>query len=326
MKRVLVTLDKAPNYVFHLAALAGAGFRSPYADKYQDTVSPSDLGVLEKHKDRIAFNFGDGKGGDLSGALLFEPAALNLESTREFAEYFDNLNTALGSGNYAAFLERYRYAHPDPPDWNVSVDKKWLAALAPSRDVVKELSQVFVRSFDKYDRKVYPLEAVRMTAPALRLSERFKGWDCIAKWEEVTGFTWKYPDYQIVLCSALEGGPTANSLGYRKNAFYFGHDFEWMWRFVSHEVGTHIMMEVMMAESRLAKYDAYLVYRAYECLARFYNCKVLGEEDPYEMAPQHHWKDFHAIYSELSNAGPGTSPADLLGSGIERILALEVTL
>jgi len=27
---------------------------------------------------------------------------------------------------------------------------------------------------------------------------------------------------------------------------YFGHDFEWMWRFISHEVGTHIMVEIMI--------------------------------------------------------------------------------
>jgi len=321
MKRVLVTLDKTPNYVFHMAALAGAGFTGPYAEKYRNTISPEDLEVLVKHKDRIKFGFGDGNGGDLCGAILFEPAYLALESSREMAEYFDFLNQALETGNYQRFLDRYRYAHPDPPDWNVHVDEEWLAGLAPSHSVIRELGDVFARNFDKYDRTVYPLEAVRMTGVALKLNARFKEWDCIAKWEEVTGFTWKYPDYQIVLCSALENGPTANSIGYRKNSFYFGHDFEWIWRFISHEVGTHIMMEFMIdpakRKSPRAEYDPYLVYRAYENLARFYNCKVLGEDNPYGMAPQYHHEEFAEIFAGIERVHAGIGPEELLVKGLK---------
>jgi hypothetical protein len=325
MKRVLVTLDKTPNYVFHMAALAGAGFTSPYAERYRDTIPPEDLDTLVKHKDRIKFGFGDGDGGDLAGAVLFEPAHLALESSREMSEYFHLLSHALETGEYQEFLDRYRYAHPEPPDWNVHVDEEWMAGLAPSHSAIRELGDVFARNFDDYDRKVYPLEAVRMTGTALKLNARFKEWDCIAKWEEVTGFTWKYPDYQIALCSALENGPTANSIGYRKNSFYFGHDFEWTWRFISHEVGTHIMMDVMIdpaeRESPLTEYDPYLVYRAYENLARFYNCKVLGEDNPYDMSPQYHHEEFNAIFARIDGSHAGLGPEDLLVEGLSQYVS-----
>ncbi len=321
MKRVLVTIQKGPNYVFHLAALAGAGFRSEYTDAYRHTVSPEDLETLTKYSSRINFGFGSDHGGDLAGLLVFEPAYLNMESVREVREYFDLLDQAFRTGDYSDFLDRYRVAHAELKDFMFHVDKCWLKGFEASAAAIRELGQVYVRSFYTYDMKVYPLEAAKMAGTASKLNQFFRERDIIGKWEEVTGFTWKYPGYEIILCSALKGGPNANSLGYQKNTFYYGYDFDWTTDFISHEVGTHILISVMNEVNSSKAYDQYLVYRAYEDLARFYNFKVLGRDTLYGIGPQYHCDEFQAIYSEIAVNEPGISPAALLAKGIETFRA-----
>ncbi|HHW17863.1 MAG TPA: hypothetical protein GXX30_03045 [Firmicutes bacterium] len=78
MKHLLTVLEISANYVFHLAALARAGFESDYADTYRDMVSPNDLATLVRYRDRLGF--GSGHAGDLAGILIFEPGYLNLDS------------------------------------------------------------------------------------------------------------------------------------------------------------------------------------------------------------------------------------------------------
>lgn len=178
MKRIVATIKEGPNYVFHLAALACAGFRSDYTDIYEATVPADDLETLRKYGSRTNFGLGSGHGGDLPGLLVFE-----------------------------------------------------------------------------------------------------------------TGFTWKYPSYEIVLCSALKDGPQANSLGYERNTFYHDYDLGWTTDFISHEVGTHIMMKIMVAEAALGKHE-------------------------YGMSPQYHCEEFRAVYEEVSAREPGVTPARLLSEGL----------
>jgi len=82
MKPVIAKTEIGANCVFHMAALAKAGFESDYVSNYESAVSAEDLGALRFHADRINFSFGSGGGGDLSGLLLSEPGYLNLD-TRE---------------------------------------------------------------------------------------------------------------------------------------------------------------------------------------------------------------------------------------------------
>lgn len=317
MKQIMAVMDEGPNYVFHLAALACAGFRSDYADAYAGSVSSEDLEVLRKHSGRIDFGFGSGRGGDLAALLVFHPAYLDLDSARAFEEFFALLDEGLLTGDCRGFLDRYSVAHAKLADWTFHVDAGWLAKHAASRDAIRELGVVYVRSFGTYHDEVWPLEAPKMAGVAARLNEHFRDKDIIGKWEDVTRRTFKYPGYRIILCSALKNGPTANSLGYEKNTFYYGDDFGWMVDFISHEVGTHILMEVNKALMASEEYEEYLVYRAYENLARFYNSKVLGKDRLYGMSPQHHCDEFRAAYSEIADREPGMTPERLLRQGVD---------
>lgn len=317
MKRVVVVLEIGANYVFHLAALAKAGFESDYADTYRDTVVPKDLETLVSYRDRLQFGFGSGQGGDLAGILIFEPGYLNLDSEEALRDYFELLDHGFLTSDYSRFLKRFR---TNPGDWVVKVDGEYLSQYAQSRDAIRELGSVYINNFDTYINRVWPLESMKMESVAARLNEHFRAFDVIGKWEEVTGCTFRYDEYRIVLCSALKNGPTANSLGYNKNTFYHGHDLEWMKDLISHEVGTHIMIDVYKELIRTGAYPSYLAYRAFENLARFYNLRVLDSRRLYKLGPNYHEEEFEQVYSEVLGKCPALSPFDVARRGLDLFL------
>jgi len=316
LKQVLAALDKGPNYIFHLAALASAGFRSDYVDTYARTVAPEDLQALRKHGGRLDFGFGSGHGGDLASLLIFHPAYLDLDSVNAFAEFFTLLDEGFRAGDFSRFLQRYSREHAELRNWVFHVDQRWLSSVQASRDVIRELGGAYVRSLPAYESEVWPVESPKMADVASGLNAYFRERDVIGKWEEVTGLTFKYPVYRIILCSALKDGPQANSLGYEKNTFYYGSDFGWLTDFVSHEVGTHILIGLAKEMMATGPFD-YLAYRAHENLARFYNFRVLGKDKLYGMSPQYHCEEFLSVYAAISARESGITPSGMFREGLD---------
>ena len=326
MKGVIAVLEIGANYVFHLAAVARAGFESDYASTYEHTVNPADRAILVTHRDRINFAVGSGQGGDLDGLLIFQPGYLNLDSKETYREYFDLLDQGFSTGDYSGFLKRF----PNPENWMLEFDELYLSRFAASRDTIRELGGVYIRSLDSYLESVWPIESSKMEPVLFDLNRHFASFDVIGRWEKVTGITFKYDTYLMVLCSALKNGPTANSLGYEKNTFYYGHDLEWMKDFISHEVGTHILIDIMKevhslsarsgkkagSEHEIAGTEPYLLYRAYENLARFYNSIVLEKDELYEIGRNYHCNQFYEAYSKIHSENPSMPPRELFRRGV----------
>lgn len=62
-KRIQAVVEKGPNYIFHLMAVARAGFASPYAETYRFSVEPEDLKLLERWRARLVTADGTTIGG-----------------------------------------------------------------------------------------------------------------------------------------------------------------------------------------------------------------------------------------------------------------------
>jgi len=327
-KRIEAAVEKGPNYIFHLMAVARAGFVSPYAETYRSTVELGDLKCLENWGGRLVT--ADGQRGDLSPAGVFLPAFLGLDSAADLAEYFGLLDEAL-SGYPEPFLARYSVALARTADWIEVVDRDWLSGQTAQRDDLRRLGDIYGRNLPAYEAAVWPAERPGMDEVAARLNAHFgtgPGRDTIAKWEDLTGLAFRAGVYQILLVRAIENGPNANSLGYGRNVFFSGGDPEWMVQFISHETGTHLLIEVfkeVLADLRRGKvrWGFGLLYRAYENLARFYNTLILGTTDIYEMGPGYEDDRFYEVYRGIYEREPSLAPRDLLERGIERFLLLK---
>jgi len=314
-KPIKASEEIGPNYVFHLAALAEAGFSSDYAGKYAHSVKSEDLKWLRENADKISF--GNGAGGDLVFPVLIFPAYLNLSTPDEFSEYFDLLGRGFKCSDFRDFMRRYRDAITRMQDWNFTdAPGEYFRELLAEGPAVERMGRIMAGNLPAYLSDVWPVEKPAIEAVCSAVNAFFAEEDAIGKWESFTGEKFKYPSYQILLCSALKNGPNADSLGYERNAFYSGTPFNLLTQLIVHETGTHILIDapkVLYEEQVLADTD---IYSAFECLCQFYTSKIIGGRPVYGMGAFGDEKYF-GIYEKLFAEDPKAAPQDLIRRAVK---------
>lgn len=145
MKPVKAVVELGPNYVFHLLACARIGFDSDYADRYRDALASEDLAWLQDHKSLLAF--GDGRGGDLVGPLVFMPAYLNLDSAEKISKYFDVRTRSLRSSDLASFLNEYESLMRALEHWMFHGVDRWLASFKSHLGAIETFAGICERAF-----------------------------------------------------------------------------------------------------------------------------------------------------------------------------------
>lgn len=314
-RSIRVVVDPARGYVFHLLAVAGVGYDSPYGERYRNTVPASDRELLATHARSLSF--ADGQLGPLAAAFVFLPLNMGLDSGEALAEFFSLLLAGV-EGETDPFQERYRQ-ELDRVRLLLPFDAaEYLPALAPYRDQVAGIAGVYRRNWDVYLRHVWPAERPTLEARAAMLESRLRDMDLIRRWEEATGTTFKLDRYELALSSAMAGGPDAVSVAYGRNHFHHDRDPDHMVQFISHEVGTHVLIDSFnqVMASGMAPFPT--VYAAYESLALFYNREAVLGPDGFMMAlPEYDSTRFARIYGQLREADPEITPDELLGRGIQ---------
>jgi hypothetical protein len=322
-KQILAVVEKCPNYIFHLMAVAKVGFESEYADIYMNSVLPEDIAFIKEHENLLSMG-GVGYCGDLLPIMLFFPAYINLESVNALREYFFLLDSGFQANNFQAFLKRYAFYNEKLKSWS-PVEEEHLKSLSQYREIIAKLGNIYLRNYTAYEEKVWNKEIINLDKVALEINEYFKDREVITKWENLTGMTFKFANYNIVLCSAIKGGPNANSLGYERNVFHHDRPFDYMTQFISHEVGTHIMIDVYRdiyytEVEGLKAFDMGVLYGAYENLAKFYNTMIFKDINMVYNMLHFHDKEYLEIFQDKYNENPNITPKDLLVKGINTFL------
>ena len=300
-KPISITTRLIPNYLWHLLAVAKIGYDSEYAEVFGDTVIPDDLALLKSKKSLLAF--AEGEGGELSGFFTMLPAWLPLKDKADLERYFKVLQTALERRNLQPFVDHFPQA-----DWQ---DRIWAEFLRRDSfpDEIGELmaeaqalAALYSRNLENYQQRIWPQAKSSMQPRQADLQELFTLEDYIAKWEQFLGMEFTGDQYEFVLCYANKNGPDYNSLGYCGNLCYFDKPFKQTWQFLSHEIGTHILMQIYFKLAGTGTFEHRSLYSAYECLAMFYNRSLLNVESLdysiQQMSDSAHLEFYARIYDE----------------------------
>jgi hypothetical protein len=318
-KKIVIVVHEFPNYVFHLLTLGGIVADPEYAKAYRSTLPEADRLYLESNKKNL--EWGNGGLGPFTAAFLFVPGYINPGTRDEVDEYFDLLNRALRNDDPGPIVSKYR-GHLDRVRAFIPFDfGPYLHSLVPQKEAVARVSEIFQRNYAAYDRDIWPVERRKIEAVAAKLNPELEARDFIGRWEKLTGLDFKADTYEIVLYTANARGSNANSLAYDRNTFYYGKDPGWMLQFLSHETGTHILIDVMNQVASTGKYPFPVAYKAYETMCEFYNTRFVlaGEKPLYDMKNYDDAK-FLSIYGEIFDLNRGIKPADLLVRGIDAYL------
>ncbi|MFH1372500.1 MAG: hypothetical protein ABII79_01710 [bacterium] len=314
-KPVIITGKLEPNYLWHLMAVARIGYDSEYADNFRHTVNPEDLACLEDNKALLAF--GEGEGGDLSGVFTTLPAWLGFENEPDLKSYFEIVQTALQQGNLTPFVEAYPEA-----DWSDRFFAHYLksAKFTPAEsDLIEKsrrLSRVCVDNFDSYHQQVWPRVQPALARRAAELKDYFQKLDYVAKWEHLLGIPFAADQYEILLCYANKNGPDYNSISYSSNLFYYDKPLEKTCQFLSHEIGTHLLIDIYFDLAAGGRYEHRKLYAAYETMAMFLNKLILGTDELEYDLPRMNDKWHLKVYSEVYRKG--MAPRDMILKALEQ--------
>lgn len=318
-KRVVAVVERCANYIFHLMAVARAGFDSNYADTYGDTVRPDDLAFLRDNKGLFAF--GGGSGGDLADLAIGLPINFNLDSKDAFVEYFDLLDSGCAGGDFRLFFQQYSAKIENLGKWWQEIDADAFRPFAEHRDMINRYGRIVTGNYDTYVSRVWDRERVKLEPVAARLNTFFSGVDRIGQWETITGTTFKFDVYHIILCSAIKNGPNANSVGYDRVVFYHDSPFDEITQFISHEIGTHILIDDLKHLNIMNVCEFPVLYEAFECLARYFNTLILNDTNLVYRLSRFHVAEYMDIYTRLHRDEPRMPPGELLHRGIKTFLA-----
>ncbi len=295
-KSIVAETRLVPNYLFHLLAVARAGYDSEYAERYAESVPASDIRFISDHRELL--QFGQGQGSALCQFALFLPITLDLDCRGAVDEFLRLVTDSLKAGSTERLFHRYRHQcerlraswfAPTPDD---------ILACAPHLPQIDRYADIIYRNWNIYQLGVWPTESRAIVEVAAQINDFFAQHDTIARWERLTGKEFKAERYHILLCSALQNGPNANSMGYDKVVFWSGRDLEWTIDFISHEVGTHLLVDALRESSEGNGGDWNEIYAAYESLCRYLNSFVLEREPRYKL-DQFHESEYRVTYREL---------------------------
>ncbi|QTA38567.1 hypothetical protein JYK00_03375 [Thermosipho ferrireducens] len=325
MKRVVATVEKGVNYIFHVLTVSGVNFQNDYTKKYVSTIDSEDLKFLKENREFLTFQ--NGAASELVDPLIFFPAYLNLDSKEKLEKYFKLLVRGLREDSKNDFLKEYEVHIEKRKYWFPEIDSIWFEKIKNKAKFIEKMGLIYVKNFSAYESLVWPDESKKLQEKAEIINRELEMLNLIERWENITKLNFKFDKYQIVLVSSIEGGPNANSLGYDRNVFYYATDLGWLIDFVSHEVGTHILIDFGLpiikkfisnheepAQTEIKKFQEF--YMAYECLAQFYNSIVLDKKLSYDLK-QFNSNRYLKIYQELYDSGKN-SAGDMLGAALKR--------
>ncbi len=314
-KKIIIKTEFGANYVWHILAVSKTGYNSEYADIYKDSIFPEDLEFLEKNKKLI--KFGEGESGVLTGIIVFLPAFLNLKNEKEFKEYYFFVKKSLKEKNWEYFIKRYERRLKDFMNFlKNSFDESFpLKVIGKYLGKIEKFEEIFLRNLGNYKRLWKGIKP-ELEEKAKNLNRYFKDKNLIHKWEKITGLKFESNKFEVILCYSNKNGPDANSLSYSKVIFYYAKPKKWMKDFISHEVGTHILIRVLREFSPKSREEWKRLFFAYEVLSMFYNKKVLRKKLIYSLS-NFEEKKFLSLYNRIYHKN--SSPFDLLKSAFSKI-------
>lgn len=316
-KEVLCVVERLPNYITHLTAVAGLPWRTSYAEAFGHTVDLESHQILQLHAPML--QWGNGITGDLAPFFVLLPAYLPLGDEFDLFEYMRAVDQAMGSRRYDAIADLYAQAQARLAWWlfdfrgffysRSEVYQTYLRA-------VRQLVHVFEHNYHSWEEEVWTDIELDLDLAADEINGDLWSLDLLDTWEHMTGERFRGNRYEIVL-TAAPAGTGITSLGYHRSMLSADMDRERMLGLIVHEVGTHVLVGLYreLSDRDLAEGEIdWMTYAAYAGLTTYYTRQILPE---FETEIENDVEIFVGIYRQLADEEPEAGARRLM----ERALA-----
>lgn len=315
-KEAVCVVERIPNYLLHLTALAGLPVPSPYAETYGASVDPEAAGVLRRHQPLLQWGYG--ATGDLAPFFVLLPAYLPLADEFELSEYLRGVDEAMRNGDYGAVRDRYPEAHALLGRWLFDFEGFFASRAGAYREhltAVRQLVRVYEQGYQRYEDEVWPEVEPGLESLAEDLNGRLWTLDLLDTWERRTGLRFRGDRYEVSL-TAAPGGTGVTGLGYERSLMTAA-DPERMAGLIAHEVGTHLLVDLYREASARAEAPGdsdWTTYAAYAGLTLYYTRQIVPG---FETEIENDVEIFAGIYRQLQDQEPRASARWLMERALE---------
>lgn len=311
-KEVVCVVERMPNYITHLTAVAGLPWHTSYAEVYGHTVDLESHEILQLHRPML--EWGHGYTGDLAPFFVLLPAFLPLTDEFDFFEYMRALDAAMDSRNYAPIAELYPRAQARLAWWLFDFEGFFYSRSEVYETylrAVRQLVHVFEHNYQSWDENVWHHVELDLDLTADDLNGDLWALDLLNSWETLTGQRFKGERYEIVL-TAAPAGTGITSLGYRRSMMSADMDREQMLGLIVHEVGTHLLVDLFreMLDRDLTNGEVdWTTSAAYAGLTAYYARQIMPQ---FETEIENDVEIFVGIYRQLADEDPLADARELM--------------
>ena len=303
-KDVVCVVEKLPNYLAHLTAVAGLPWRTKYADTWGHTVDLESHQILQRHAPMLQWGYG--VTGDLAPFFVLLPAYLPLSDEFDLSEYLRALDEAMRRRRYDPIRDLYPKEQARLSWWLFDFEGFFYSRSQVYETylrAVRQLVHVFEHNYQAWEEDVWRNVEQDLDLTADEMNGRLWSLDLLDAWEDLTGERFRGRRYEVLL-TAAPAGTGITSIGYHRSLLSADMDLERMLGLIVHEVGTHLLVGLYqeMSNRDLAAGEMdWTTYAAYAGLTAYYTRLILPE---FETEIENDVEVFVGIYRQLADVEP----------------------
>jgi len=272
--KIQSVVSKNCNFVYHMLAVSNCGYVNDYGSTYKHLHADTDLQTLKNNEQHLTVS-----GGEHQGDLYFLCVALpaSLDDEIPVSEYFEALADLFGTGeierNFETYRDIYEQSFSSVAEVSLNSFREFYSANEALKKEIAEITAVMKDNYGIYSEEVWEKSLAELSVVAAELNKEFANADYESKWEELLDYKYGQDAFLALMCNSMDNGPNAINISEEKDVFYHLGEYTSTAKFISHEFGIYLLMDV------LADTEAFQVYSYYgltEGLAEYYNMVVSG--------------------------------------------------
>lgn len=311
MSSIKAIVSKNSNYLYHMLSVSKCGYDNSYGKKYSKYHAEIDLNILKKHEKHITVCGGE-HCGELYNVCISIPASFEDDILKDYfialLDLFKNKNLELNFSEYKNIYELYFSSF----DINHKSYKEFYLSLLHLKSEIIEISQVIIDNYNIYIKYVWDEANKEINIKREELNEVLSKMKYTEMWEKELGYRFKYNIFNVVLCNSIENGPQGINISSDKNVFYTSDDNILLYKFISHEFGIYLLIDILFNRGILNSSNIFTYYQLFESLAEYYNERICGGCKYFD-----NFNESIDFYRTLKHHNPLISPEEMILNAIK---------
>ncbi len=300
MYKLKITISQPANYIYHMMSVSKVGYNNSYGRKHESIHKEKDLGILKESENELTVSGGE-HCGMLYTLLVAKPASSN--DLNSLKRYFESIIDLFSYNDHIRTAKKFNDLDNEYLDDGFEsfedAFSMCLEAFSSYTDQILSISEVMLSNIELYIKNIWQEENKILLEYKEKLSKVLeKEYNLVSNWESQLNTSLQVENFEIVIVNSIVDGAQAIDISKSKDLFNINEDIKKIIGFISHEIGTFIILQSLPMSMRENLQEYWLCI---ESLSTYHNQKVLYEDENLFAKNNQYFEKFNEIYKEDSS-------------------------